>query len=141
VNVRVDDREYRGCGAPVAFFSQIDERGQPQMPGPPAPMLSGTNWRVVAINGRPTPPANYYMNFMPDRIGAKFGCNSLGAGYSQSGNILTAGAVMATQMACPDMSFETQGSAVLERPMTISGMGDRLTLSNQAGSIEIVRVD
>ena len=28
------------------------------------------------------------MNFMPDRIGAKFGCNSLGAGYTQSGNIL-----------------------------------------------------
>ena len=141
VQVRVDGREYRGCGAAVGFYSQIGESGQPNIPGPPAPMLSGTNWRVVAINGRPTPPANYYMNFMPDRIGAKFGCNSLGAGYSQSGNVLNAGAVMATRMACPDMSFETQGSAVLGQPMTISGMAERLTLSNGAGSIELMRAE
>jgi hypothetical protein len=34
-------------------------------------MLGGTNWRVAAINGRPVPPQNFYMNFMPDnQIGA-----------------------------------------------------------------------
>jgi heat shock protein HslJ len=103
--------------------------------------LTGTNWRVVTINGRPTPPRNFYMNFMPDRIGAKFGCNSLGASYTQSDNVLDAGAVMATRMACPDMSFETQGSAILEQPMTITGGGDRLVLSNRAGSIELVRAE
>ena len=141
VHVRVDGRAYHGCGAPTGFYSQVGESGQPNMPGSPVPMLSGTNWRVVAINGRPTPPANYYLNFMPDRIGAKFGCNSLGAGYSQSGNIVTAGAVMATRMACADMGFETQGSAVLAQPMTISGLGDRVTLSNGAGSIELIRAE
>ena len=141
VQVRVDGREYSGCGAPINFYSQVGETGQPNMATPSAPMLSGTNWRVVAINGRATPPANYYMNFLPDRIGAKFGCNSLGAGYSQSGNILNAGAVMATQMACADMSFETQGSTVLQQPMTISGLGDRVTLSNAAGRIELVRAE
>ena len=139
VQVRVDGREFRGCGAPIAFFSEIGETGQPNYPGSGAITLTGTNWRVVAINGRPTPPANFYMNFMPDRIGAKFGCNSLGAGYDLNGNVLNAGAVMATRMACPDMSFETQGSAILALPMNIAGSGNRMVLSNRAGSIDLVR--
>ncbi len=147
VQVYVDGRLYRGCGAPIAFFSQVGETGQPNYPanyqgapvGPPVPALSGTNWRVVAINGTRTPASNFYVNFMPDRVSAKFGCNTLGAGYTQAGNILDAGAVMATRMACPDMSFENQGSAILEQPMTISGLGDRLTLSNRTGTIELMR--
>jgi heat shock protein HslJ len=144
VNVYVDGRQYRGCGGPIAFFSQVGEGGQPNYPAPGVPgamMLTGTNWTVTAINGRPTPPQNFYVNFMPDRMSAKFGCNSLGAGYSQTGNMLNAGAVMATRMACPDMSFENQGAAVLEQPITVSGMGNHLTLSNRTGSIDLVRAD
>ena len=139
VHVRVDGRAYHGCGAPLGFYSEIGESGQPNLPGPPVPMLSQTNWRVVAINGRPTPPRNFYMNFMPGRIAAKFGCNSLGAGYTQAGNVLSAGAITTTRVACPDMSFETQSTAVLAQPMTISGFGERVTLSNAAGSIELMR--
>ena len=136
VTVRVDGRDYRGCGANIAFFSQTGENG---MPNQGQITLSGTNWTVVAINGRPTPRANFYLNFQPDRIGAKFGCNSLGAGYSVNGSTLTAGAVMATRMACPDMSFEDQGAAVLAQPMQVSGAGDDLVLSNRAGSITLRR--
>ena len=104
-------------------------------------MLGGTNWRVAAINGRPVPPQNFYMNFMPDnRIGAKFGCNSIGASFSQQGNALTTGPTMVTRMACPDMSFETQASAVMALPMRIGMTGpDRLTFANSAGTIEVVR--
>jgi heat shock protein HslJ len=141
VHVTVDGRQYRGCGAPIAFFSQVGETGQPNYPGPGAPVinLNGTNWRVLSINGTRTPASNFYVNFMPDRINAKFGCNSLGASYTQNGNLLDAGAVMATRMACPDMTFENQGSRILEQPMTISGLGDRITLSNRNGSIELVQ--
>jgi uncharacterized membrane protein/heat shock protein HslJ len=157
VNVYVDGRQYRGCGAPIAFFNQSGEGGQPNYPGAPgpgsapgypgAPMgapvqnLTGTNWRVVAINGTRTPASNFYVNFMPDRISAKFGCNSLGAGYTQNGNVVNSGAVMATRMACPDMTFENQGAAILEAPMTISGIGNHLTLTNRAGSIDLVRAN
>ena len=141
VQVYVDGRLYRGCGAQIGFFSQVGESGQPNYPGPGGPViaLSGTNWRVVSINGTRTPASNFYINFMPDRLGAKFGCNSLGAGYTQTGNILSAGAVMATKMACPDMTFENQGSAILMAPMTISGVGEQLTLSNARGTIELVQ--
>ncbi len=139
VQLIVDGRPYRGCGAPIAFFSQVGESGQPNDPGPPVMNLNSTNWRVVAINGTRTPTSNFYLNFMPDRISARFGCNTLGAGYTQNGNVVDAGAIMATRMACPDMSFENQGSAVLAQPMTISSIGDRITLSNARGSIELVQ--
>ena len=136
VTVKVDGREYRGCGAGIAFFSQVGENG---MPNPGQLTLSGTNWTVVSINGRPTPLRDFYLNFQPDRVSAKFGCNSLGAGYSVAGSTLRTTAVMATRMACPDMSFETAGSAILAKPMTVGGAGDELTLTNSAGTIQLRR--
>lgn len=136
VTVRVDGRDYRGCGAGAAFFGQVGENG---LPNQGKISLSGTNWTVVAINGRPTPQRNFYLNFQPDRIGAKFGCNALGAGYSVTGSTLNAGAVIGTQMACPDMSFETMGSAVMAHPMKMAGAGDDLTLQNRAGTITLRR--
>ena len=187
VDVRVDGRQrYRGCGAPIEYFNQTDETGQPRYPqsssaqpnypapdapygqpypGPaqptyPAPAgpygqpgydppgapqgapvvnLTGTNWRVLSINGTRTPASNFYVNFMPDQIGAKFGCNSMSANYTQVGSILSVGPIAATRMACPDMAFENQGSAILRRPLTISGLGPRITLSNDQGTIVLVR--
>ena len=117
----------------------------PQYPQGPAPMpmpasLTGTNWRVLAINGQQVPQTNFYMNFMPDRLSAKLGCNSLGGGYTATGQTLSVGALVATRMACPDMHFETQGSAILSRPMTINWMNpERMTLSNSLGTIELVK--
>ena len=203
VDVRVDGRQrYRGCGAPIAFFTQTDETGQPRYPEPqpsypapgapygqpypgpgqpaypapgapygqpypgpgpqayPAPgapygqpgygapgapqgmpviNLTGTNWRVFSINGTRTPASNFYMNFMPEQIGAKFGCNAMSGRYTQAGSILSIGAIAATRMACPDMGFENQGTRILQAPVTISGFGGRITLSNSNGSIELVQ--
>ena len=185
VDVRVDGRQrYRGCGAPIAYFNETSETGQPNYqspaqpsqpyypqsgqpnypqsgqptypgpavppgqpgypgagapPGMPVMNLANSNWRVFSINGMRTPSMNFYLNFMPGQIGAKFGCNSLSASYSQTGNVLKAGPVAATRMACPDMTFEGQGARILERPMTVSGIGNRITLSNDRGSIELVQ--
>jgi heat shock protein HslJ/uncharacterized membrane protein len=187
VDVRVDGRQrYRGCGAPIEYFNQTNEQGQPRypqqsapQPGYPAPgapygqpypgpsqppypapgapyaqpgypppgapqgmpvvNLSGTNWRVMAINGTRTPATNFYVNFMPDQLGAKFGCNSLSASYTQRGSSVRFGPVAATRMACPDMTFEGQGSSILAQPVTVTGFGNRITLSNSRGSIELVR--
>lgn len=117
----------------------------PQQPGYPAGPsqgvhnLSNTNWRVVSINGQQMPMRGYYFNFMPDRLSGKLGCNNIGAGYSVNGNILNAGAIMMTRMACPNGSFEAQGTAIMAQPMTLAESGDRLTLSNRVGTIELVR--
>ena len=127
---------YPPPGAPYA------QPGYP-MPGAPQGMpvvnLTGTNWRVLSINGTPTPRSNFYVNFMPEQLGAKFGCNSLSGNYAQAGSILSVGAIAATRMACPDMGFENQGTRILRLPLTISGIGERITLSNEQGRIELVR--
>ena len=125
VQVDVDGRRYNGCGG-----------------GAVAPAtLSGSNWRVVSVNGRATPPGGeYFLQFEAARVGAKLGCNSMGADYSVTANILDLGPVAATRMACPDMGFENQGGAILNQPMTMTWSGgDRLTLSNSAGRIELTR--
>jgi heat shock protein HslJ len=140
VNVTVDGHAYRGCGAQAAFFTSINEYNRP--PVPPAQgvyNLANTNWRVVSVNGQPVPMSGYYLNFMPDRVSGKFGCNTIGAGYSVDGNVLHAGAVMATRMACENNNFEDRALPVMAKPMTITESGDRLTLSNSAGTIELTR--
>lgn len=143
VQVRVDGRDYRGCGGGPGFFQgENGGYGQPGYPVPPQQgvfNLSNTNWRVVSINGQPVPRSGYYINFMPDRLSGKFGCNSIGATYRVSGSTLTAGSLMMTQMACPDGSFETRGAAILGQPTTLIESGDRLTLSNRLGTIDLTR--
>lgn len=142
VEVLVDGRRYRGCGAPTAWFASTDERGNPIAPSPGlAPPLERTRWRVVAMNGRPTPPAgDFSMEFENGRLSARFGCNGLGGAYTQAGATLTVRELMGTQMACPDMSFESQGSAILRQPLTIRMLAPaRISLESAGGTIELQR--
>ncbi len=143
--VYADGKLYRGCGGAAA--------GAPLAPAPPGgsippvppgmegPPLDRTRWLVLAINGRPVPRNyEYWMEFDAGKLSAKFGCNSIGAGYTQSGSSLDAGAIMATRMACGDMAFETEGMAVLHEVMQVSAQGPtHLTLTSSAGSIELLR--
>ena len=137
VNVTVDGRAFRGCGANSAFFAQVGEDGRDRPPGEHD--LANTNWRVVSIDGRPVPMSGHYFNFDRDRLSGKLGCNTIGGGYGVKGTTLTAGPLMVTRMACPDMQFETQGARIMGQPMIISESGDRLTLTNRLGTIELMR--
>ena len=144
VQVSVDGRQYRGCGAPAAFFTTVDERGNPQVISPqagPETTLERTRWRVTRINGQAVPrQGDYHLDFDSGRIAAKFGCNAIGGTYNQTGSTLDADKLVATRMACPDMSREQQGNAILDQLMTVQVMGlNRLTLSSPAGSIDMVR--
>ncbi len=78
-------------------------------PAGPAPQLSGTNWSVTAINGRPTiaahPPT---MTFTADQVSGTTGCNSYNAGYTLNGTALTIKPAAQTAMACEDAAVMTQ---------------------------------
>jgi len=144
VQVSVDGRAYRGCGAPASFFVEVDERGNPQVltsQAGPMTTLERTRWRVTRINGRPVPrQGDYHIDFDSGRIAAKFGCNSIGGTYTQTGATLDAGALATTRMACGNMGFETQGSAILDQLMTVEVIDrNRLALSSTAGTIDLVR--
>ena len=135
VTVTVDGRPYRGCGATAAFFVGLDERGVRRGVFD----LANSNWRVVSINGQPMPPSGYYFNFAPDRLSGRFGCNMISGGYTVSGSTLRTGPLVMTQMGCPEPNYETQGTRIMGMPMTLIESGDRLTLSNARGTIELDR--
>lgn len=108
-------------------------------------VLEGTNWRVAAVNGRQTPATgDYSMRFGTEsRVGARFGCNRMGGNYRIAGSTLTVGNLAQTLMGCPEPagSFESQGAAVLGRPMQVSfSSNERMSLGNAAGSIALDRV-
>ncbi len=136
VTVTVDGRAYRGCGGEAGFFDAVGENGEPRQGEHD---LANTNWRVASINGRPLPPSGHYLTFAPDRLSGRLGCNTLGAAYRVTGSELRASGVATTRMACPDMQAEMQASRIMAQPMTLSESGDRLTLSNALGTIELIR--
>lgn len=127
VQVTVDGRRFEGCG------------GEAVAPA----TLAGTNWRVTAINGQPTPAGQFFLNFAAgERAGARFGCNHIGARYLQRGGTVSMRNVSVTRMACgePAMSFERQGLGIIAQPLFASWSGgDRLTLSNVNGRIDLAR--
>ena len=146
VQVTADGKLYNGCGAAGGGFNEPLQpeppiAGPPPMGGMPGPPLDRTRWMVIAINGRPVPrDGEYSMEFDSGRISARFGCNGMGATYTQTGTTIDAGEVTATQMACADMSWERAGGAVLGQVMQVSALDpNRLTLTSSAGSIELVR--
>lgn len=128
VQVSVDGRQFRGCGGdPVTAAS-----------------VAGTSWRVIAVNGRPVPASGeYYMRFdANERVSARFGCNSAGGRYLQRGGTISVRNMAVTRMACaePAMSFENQALGILWQPVIASWTaGDRLTLSNVSGRIDLAR--
>jgi heat shock protein HslJ len=125
----------------AAMFASAGCASAPPMPAP-ITELAGTNWRVVAIDGRPIPAAgDYSMRFdSTGGVGARFGCNHMGGQYRLAGDILTVNNLASTLMGCPEpaATHEREGSAVLGQPMRIAfTSNDRMYLSNSAGSIAL----
>lgn len=127
VRVTADGRTVSGCGG-----------------GTIAPAtLAATSWTVTAVNGRPTPGgAEYFVQFADSRLGAKFGCNSIGGPYRQNGDHLSVGSLEQTLIGCPEPSatFERDGSAVLRSNMRVERIGgERMRLVSEAGTIDLKR--
>ena len=105
--------------------------------------FEGTEWRVTAVNGQPSPPG-LSLRFSGGQLGGYLGCNRFSGPYRVTGNMLTVRPMAMTQMACepaldePRPTFEPAGHAVLSSPMRITWRSGRsLTLSNAAGSIAL----
>jgi len=134
VQVTADGRHYNGCGGPD------DRLGSPgTMSSTP---LADSRWHVVSINGRPTPlKGDYHVDFTATQLSARFGCNGMGARYTLDRDMLSTDGLIGTQMACADlaMRFESQGSAVLRTPARVRWSPGHLTLTNNAGIIELDR--
>lgn len=107
--------------------------------------FEGTDWRVTAVNGQPTPPG-LSLRFSGGQLGGYLGCNRFSGPYRVAGNMLIVTPMAMTQMACepatdePRPIFEPAGIAILSSAMRMTWRsGASLTLSNAAGSIALER--
>jgi heat shock protein HslJ/uncharacterized membrane protein len=126
VTVTVSGRTFEGCGGRVL---------------PPA-TLTNTDWSIVAIDGAAVSGDNYAIQFGEGRITGQAGCNRLSGAYTQRGDRLTAGPIMATRMACPGprMTHERGVMNVLRGPVRIAfPAGDVLVLTGSGGTIRLRR--
>jgi heat shock protein HslJ len=126
VQVTADGRTVSGCGGGTIASNT----------------LAGTNWSVVAVNGKaPAGTGEYYVQFTDKAIGAKFGCNSMSGDYKINGDHLAVGNMVQTEMACPEpsMSMEREASVLFRSNIRAEKIGDRLRLVSEAGTIELKR--
>lgn len=110
------------------------------------PSLIG-RWHVTAVNGRPVTGS---ANITANRSIINFGCNDLLGAYRQDGERLLAITPMATtERGCvigdtdeptEATQREDEGFRIATRNMQVTFYGpDRVRLSNEAGTIELVR--
>lgn len=123
---------------------------------PGAGTFEGTNWRVVAVNGTETPPAEtgYRVSFSNGLFHAGFGCNGMTAEYrvvggqlqvgKMEGDTFRIGSIMATERDCsmsPTGHFEDEARAILQEPMQIRPNGhNSIVLMSGPGTIVLKRL-
>ncbi|GAA4000831.1 META domain-containing protein [Sphingomonas humi] len=125
VRVTVDGQAWDGCGG-------AQSRGL---------SLGAGKWNVLSVSGRSTPlDRPFEASFERGRLSLQLGCNRLTAPYALAGQLLSVGAVAATRMTCPDMSFETAGLQALALPFEVEPIGtDQLVLRNALGTFNLAR--
>ena len=123
--------------ASVAFAAALASCATAEAPGP---MLEGSRWQVIAIDGQVTPRTDLYqLEFKDGRASGRFGCNRFSGVYTVAGSTLSLGPTMATRMGCPEpaSTHESEGLAVLQQEAQLTWAGNKLTISNANGSIAL----
>ncbi len=127
VRVVADGRTLQGCGGAIL----------------PPDTLAGSSWSFVSIGGvavakdRPTS-----LQFDGSRLSGSAGCNRFSGGYAAADGTLTAGPLMATEMACPGpgMTQEVAFFQLMATPVRLTFADDgTLILTGSAGRTAVLR--
>lgn len=127
VTIKADGKEVKGCGGKIL----------------PPDTLAGSNWTFVSIGGvavaadRPTA-----LQFDGARLSGSAGCNRFSGGYSAAEGTLTAGPLMATEMACPGagMTQEQTFFKLIAAPVSLTFADDgTLILTGSEGRTAVLR--
>lgn len=106
VTVTADGKTVKGCGGGTLLPDK----------------LAGTNWTFVVIGkgdvakDRPTT-----LSFDGKRMNGSAGCNRFSGNYTIDGTMLTAGPLIATEMACPGAGMEQERAffALMAKPVMV----------------------
>jgi len=127
VRVIADGKTLHGCGGPIL----------------PPDTLAGSRWTFVSIGGvavakdRPTA-----LEFDGARLSGSAGCNRFSGGYKAADGTLTAGPLMATEMACPGpgMAQEAAFFQLMAAPVSLTFADDgTLILTGAAGRTAVLK--
>ncbi len=127
VRVTADGKAVQGCGGRIL----------------PPDTLAGTSWTFVSIGGVPVagdrPTA---LQFDGARLSGSAGCNRFSGSFKSDGNTLTAGPLMATEMACPGagMTQEAAFFALMGGPVSLTFAADgTLVLTGEGGKTAVLK--
>ncbi len=104
-----------------------------------APAIEGTTWQLVQLGGRDVnaTPESHMLRLEDGQLSAIAGCNRMRASYTTDGGSLTIGDVVATRMACPDMTDEQELAKALSRTKNFKLFAGNLTLMD--GETDLAR--
>ena len=100
--------------------------------------LEGTSWTLVELGGRPpVAGADVTLRFAGGHAEGFASCNQYRAPFTTSGTALSFGPAISTKRACVEEPRNAQETAYLDalgKVAAYSASGDRLTLSDAAGT-------
>lgn len=106
VTVIADGKTVKGCGGGTLLPDK----------------LAGTNWTFVTIgNGDVAKDRPTTLSFDGKRMSGSAGCNRFSGNYTIDGTMLTAGPLVATEMACPGAGMEQERAffALMAKPVMV----------------------
>jgi heat shock protein HslJ len=107
------------------------------LPGSSDP-LKGTSWQLMTLGGSALIPGSEINAFFEEgQVGGSAGCNSYGGSYQVSGDKLTIGEIVQTEMACLDppgvMEQEQEYLQLLGQARSFSIRGHELRITTSTG--------
>jgi len=127
VRVVADGKTLQGCGGTIL----------------PPDTLAGSSWTFVSIGGvavakdRPTS-----LQFDGSRLSGSAGCNRFSGGYKTADGTLTAGPLMATEMACPGPGMKQEAAffQLMAAPVRLTFADDgTLIFTGSAGRTAVLK--
>ncbi|MFA5582513.1 MAG: META domain-containing protein [Paracoccaceae bacterium] len=112
--------------------------------GDPAALLTGAEWQVIAIGDQMPGDAGATITFARDgQISGRGGCNAYGANYTLTGEGISFGLGMATQMACDAPRMRHEGAFFAALPeinrFDIAADGTLLLIADSLGDAGTIR--
>jgi heat shock protein HslJ len=136
----MSDRRYRDRVTLVADGKTVQGCGGGILP---PTELAGTSWTFVSIGGAPVAkdrPTS--LAFEAGRLSGSAGCNRFSGSYKREGGMLTAGPLMATEMACPGpgMTQENDFFHLMRGPVSLDFPSDgTLILTGAEGRTAVLK--
>jgi heat shock protein HslJ len=121
--------------ASATLLGACSVTGGSASPSPQALALDGHTYLSTATTGVTLVPGSQVtLTFKDGSLSASGGCNSMGGGYTLTGDKLTTGQMMSTEMACAEpLMKQDQWLADFLSDVTVSQNGDTITLNDGSG--------